>query len=342
MLKSISLLLFFSSFFVLYGQDIHFSQASETPMLINPAATGVFNGWERVSVNHKNQWVNSGTKFFTTAIAADMNLFRPRRGKGAYMGVGLQLFNDIGGDSRFGTRQMALSVSGVVPIGETSELSAGLQMGMSQKFGDFSALKFANQFNGEEFSVDIPNGEQNNLASFVYSDLSAGVLYRFSNSKIGFTRDDATDFRIGASYYHINQPNLKYRIGTVQEKLYGKMVLHTRLIKDFSGSDLGLDFYFNQYLQGPHSETLVGALVRYRLQSGGKITGLTQDTYIAFGTAVRVKDAIIPTVKMQYKNFRFGISYDITVSKFGQYYKAGGLEFSLNYTNIDFALFRRR
>ena len=42
-----------------WAQDIHFTQTQEVPMLINPAATGMFNGWERVSVNHKNQWVNS-------------------------------------------------------------------------------------------------------------------------------------------------------------------------------------------------------------------------------------------------------------------------------------------
>ncbi|MBL7898477.1 MAG: type IX secretion system membrane protein PorP/SprF, partial [Crocinitomicaceae bacterium] len=63
-----------------FAQDIHFTQSQQTPMLLNPAATGLFNGWERVTVNHKNQWVNSGTKFFTTSLAADMNFFKPKRG----------------------------------------------------------------------------------------------------------------------------------------------------------------------------------------------------------------------------------------------------------------------
>jgi type IX secretion system PorP/SprF family membrane protein len=341
-MKKIAYFIFTLTSCLSFGQDIHFSQASETPMLINPAATGVFDGWERVSFNQKNQWVNAGTKFFTTALAADLNLFKPRRGKGAYMGVGLQFFNDIGGDSKFGMRQMALSISGVVPFDDFNTLSAGLQMGLSQKFGDFSVLKFANQFDGEDFTSDIPSGEQNNLATFVYTDLSAGLMYRFNNKKIGFSRDDATDFRFGVAYYHINQPKLKYRIGTISEQLYGKLVLSTAIIKDFSGSKLGVNAYVNQYLQGPHSETLIGALLRYRLHAGGKITGLNQDSYLSVGLAVRVNDAIVPIVKLQYKSFSFGMSYDITVSKLGQYYRGGGLEFSLSYANLDFALFKRR
>ncbi|MGV6860305.1 MAG: PorP/SprF family type IX secretion system membrane protein [Putridiphycobacter sp.] len=336
---------FFICFFVLVdgnAQDIHFSQASETPMIINPAATGVFDGWERVTVNHKNQWVNAGTRFFTTAIAADLNLFKPRRGKGAYMGLGIQFYNDIGGDSKFGTRLFAFSFSGVVPLGGSSELSAGIQTGVAQKFGDFSTLQFANQFNGEGFDANLQSGEINNLATFAYGDFSAGLMYRFNNKKIGFSRDDGTDFRIGAAYFHVNQPELNYRIGTVSEKLYGKLVIHTSIIKDFDGTKLGVNAYINEYLQGPHNEFLIGALLSYRLQAGGKITGLNQDSYLSFGAALRVNDAFIPTVKLQYKSFSFGMSYDITVSKFGQYYRAGGLEFSLSYANLDFALFKRR
>ena len=47
-------------------------------------------------------------------------------------------------------------------------------------------------------------------------------------------------------------------------------------------------------------------------------------------------------MNFQMSNFNFGLSYDITISDFGQYYRGGGLEFSLKYTNMDFALFKRR
>jgi type IX secretion system PorP/SprF family membrane protein len=323
------------------AQDIHFTQSNETAMLINPAATGLFSGWERVTFNHKNQWVSSGTKFFTTSIAADMNLFKPRRGNGAHMGLGLQFYNDIGGDSKFGTRQVLISVSGIVPLDDHQQLSGGLQIGVGQKFGDFSKLHFANQFDGEIFNAENPSGEMNNIVSFMYADVSAGIFYRYGNHKIGFSRDDALDFRIGVAYFHANRPELKYSFGS-SEKLFGKISIHTSILKDFSGSKLGFEASFNQFSQGPHNETLIGAKLRYRIKSGGKITGLNRDTYISGGLLYRYNDAIAPVVNFQTASFNFGLSYDITISKVGQYYRGGGLEFSLKYTNMDFALFKRR
>jgi len=323
------------------AQDIHFTQANQVPMLINPAAAGVFNGWERISMNHKNQWVGAGTKFYTTSIAADMNLLKPRRGSGAHMGMGLQFYNDIGGDSKFGTRQVLLSFSGIVPLDDHQQLSGGIQFGFGQKFGDFNTLHFANQFDGEVFNSANPSGEPNNLATFMYGDVSAGLFYRYGNHKIGFSRDNALDFRFGVAYFHANTPTLKYRLGSTEE-LFGKIVIHASFIRDFDGSKFGIETYANVYNQGPHNETLVGVLMRYRLKSGGKITGLNQDMYISTGVAYRYKDAIAPTVNFQLKNFNFGISYDITIADFGNYYRSGGLEFSLKFTNRDFALFKRR
>ena len=337
---TIALFVFTLSFNV-KAQDIHFTQANQVPMLINPAAAGVFNGWERISVNHKNQWVGSGTKFFTTSIAADLNLFKPRRGSGAHMGMGIQFYNDIGGDSKFGTRQVLLSFSGIVPLNDYHQLSGGLQFGFGQKFGDFNSLHFANQFDGETFNLENPSGESNILATSVYGDVSAGIFYRYGNHKIGFSRDNALDFRIGAAYFHANTPTLKYRLGSTEE-MFGKIVIHSSFVKDFDGTKAGVEAFINIYNQGPHNEFLGGLLMRYRIKSGGKITGLNRDIYLSAGIAYRYKDAIAPTVNFQYKNFNFGISYDITIAEFGSYYRSGGLEFSLKFTNRDFALFKRR
>jgi type IX secretion system PorP/SprF family membrane protein len=323
------------------AQDIHFTQANQVPMLINPAATGVFNGWERVAINQKSQWVSSGTKFYTTSIAADLNLLKPRRGNGAHMGLGLQFYNDIGGDSKFGTRQVLLSVSGIVPLDNKQQLSGGLQLGFGQKFGDFNNLYFANQFDGEVFNSTNPSGESNNLTTFMYSDISAGLFYRYGNNKIGFSRDNSLDFRVGLAYFHANTPTLSYRLGSTEE-MFGKVVIHSSIIKDFDGTKLGVEAFINWYNQGPHNETLVGALVRYRLRSGGKITGMNRDVYLSAGIIYRHKSAIAPTVNFQFKNFNFGMSYDITIAEFGSYYRSGGLEFSLKFTNRDFALFKRR
>lgn len=327
--------------FLATAQDIHFTQSQQNTMLINPAATGVFNGWERATINHKNQWVTSGTKFFTTSLAVDMNFFKPKRGNKAHMGFGFQFYNDIGGDSKFGTKQALFSLSGIVPLAEMHSLSAGLQFGFGQRTGDLTGLIFPNQFDGDALDPTLNSQEYNNLVSFMYPDVSAGLFYRYGNHKVGFARDNATEFKFGVAYYHANTPDMKYRFGFT-EQLYGKLVIHTSFLKDFSGSAFGVEAFFNEFIQGPHNETLFGALLRYRLSSGSKTTGLSRDTYLMAGCAMRYNDAVCPMVYFQWSGLKFGLSYDVTVSQFANFARSGGLEFSFEYANLDFALFKRR
>jgi hypothetical protein len=49
----------------------------------------------------------------------------------------------------------------------------------------------------------------------------------------------------------------------------------------------------------------------------------------------RHKDAIAPMIRLNYKGFDFGLSYDVTLSTLGQVSRGGGIEFSLVYTNFD-------
>jgi type IX secretion system PorP/SprF family membrane protein len=323
------------------GQDIHFTQINEFEMLLNPAMTGVFEGWERLGANHKNQWVNAGTKYFTTSIAGDINFFKPKRGDRAHMGLGVQFYNDIGGDSKFGTKQFNMNLSAIVPLAPDHEISAGLQFGVAQRTGDLTNLLFSNQFNGSTLDPTINAMELNNLVSFMYPDLSAGIAYHYGNHEIGFDRDDKTEFRIGAAYSHLNRPQLNYRVG-YSEKLWAKWTFHGDFQKDFSGTKSGIEVFCYQFLQGPHSETLLGLMYRYRLTDGTKTTGLKRDMYLKPGIAWRLNDAIAPIIYFHLGSFNFGISYDITISALGNQARSGGLEFSLMYTNLDFALFKRR
>ncbi len=324
-----------------WSQDIHFSQVATNQMLSNPAAAGVFDGWERITVNHKNQWVNAGTKFFTSSMAADLNLFKPKRGNKAHIGLGFQFYNDIGGDSKFGTKQFILNASGIVPLNEMHEISGGIQFGVAQRTGNLGSLVFSNQFNGTVLDPTLNSNEPNNMISFMYPDVGVGVTYRYGNHSIGFSRDHQTDLMIGVAYLHANRPKLAYSLG-YSEKLYSKLAIQVNFLKDFSGSKLGMEGFVYQWVQGPHWETLLGALLRVRLSSGSKTTGLNRDAYFKIGTACRIKDALAPMMHIQFSNFDFGVSYDVTISKLGQTARSGGLEFSFIYTNRDFALFKRR
>src|ERR1041385_2315460 len=150
------------------AQDIHFSQINETPMHLNPANTGLFDGLFRVTLNYRSQWASMGHPYTTAAAAFDMPLiFQKNR---AYMGVGAFLYRDQAGDSKFGTFQGLLSVSGIVPLNDFSKLSAGIQGGYSQRSATISDLQWENQYINGSYDPTASANEGNLLTSYPYAD----------------------------------------------------------------------------------------------------------------------------------------------------------------------------
>jgi type IX secretion system PorP/SprF family membrane protein len=341
-MKKILLSVAFLSCINTYAQDLHFSQTAQTPLLINPAAAGVYDGWERVIINHRNQWLGAGTQFMTTSIAADANFGKNRMNDKAHLGLGIMFYNDIGGDSRFGSQTGSLTVSGILPMGGSGHtLSAGIQGGFGSRNADYTSLRFTSQWNGTEYDPLIGSGEANNASSFRYADASAGIYYVFDGGQSTFSRNNDFKFQLGVAGYHLNKPQLKY--ATVDgDRLMRKYVIHAGVVADLPMRDMSIDASAVQIIQGPHLETLLGMMLRYRFQDGTKITGNSQDAYFGFGAYYRLKDAIIPSILIDWKGFKFGVSYDVTVSTMRRAYRGGSLEFSLSYTNLNHALFKTR
>lgn len=343
MKKAITLALAFCAFQTVNAQDLHFSQTAQTPLLINPGAAGVFDGWERVNINHRNQWLGAGTQFMTTSIAADINLWKPRFNDQAYAGLGVMFYNDIGGDSRFGSQMGSLTLSGIIPMGASGHiLSAGLQGGFGQRRADLSNVTFMNQWDGTSFNPDIISGEQNTATSFAYADASAGIYYLFDGGQSTFARDNNFKLQVGFAGYHLNKPTLRYTNGVNTDRLHRKFVANAGVVADIPGTVFAIDGSVVQFAQGSHYETLLGLMVRYRFENATKITGNSHDAFFGFGLYSRIRDGIIPSIMVDWRGFQFGMSYDVTLSALRNAYRGGSLEFSLSYINRHDALFKTR
>lgn len=325
------------------AQDILFSQTAETPLLINPGATGVYNGWERIQINHRNQWLGANTQFMTSSLACDVNFFKSDRNDKAHLGVGAFFYNDIGGDSRYGTQSGAVSLSGIIPLaGGGHSISAGLQGGFGTRSADLSRVVFESQINGNAFDPTLPSGEPGSLNNFTYLDVSTGFFYQYDSEQSTFARNNNVKFQGGMSMYHVNKPMLRFNGVSSGDALFRKFVAHASYSQDIPSTDWAFDVSAVQFIQGPHYETILGGMGRYRLTDGSKYTGFHRDSYFGFGLYMRVKDAVIPRVLIDWKGFKMGVSYDITISQLARAYKGGSLEFSLAYTNMKYALFKRR
>lgn len=323
------------------AQDLHFSQVLQSPVLLNPGAVGVYDGWERAVIHHRNQWLGANTQFMSTAIAADVTFFKNPRRNTAYLGMGLSFYNDVGGDAKFGIQTGSMTFSGILPIGSASQLSLGIQAGFGSRKGDMSRLLYESQWTGAGFDPTVASGEGDALNAFQYLDASTGIFYQFDGGQSTFARNNDMKFQAGLAVYHANAPQMKYRLGGT-EKLARKYVGMMNYAMDLPSTSWGFDVQFVQFIQGGHYETIFGGLLRKRFREGTKQTGFSQDASFGFGSYFRMKDAIIPTIQIDFKGFRFGLSYDITVSALRKAYSAGSIELSLSYTNFHHALFKRR
>lgn len=324
------------------AQDFHVTQILQSPNLLNPGAVGVYDGWERVAVQHRNQWLGGGTTYMTTGINADANFFKSDRNPKAHLGAGIQFYNDIAGNSGYGLQTGSLIVSGILPVGNGSQLSLGIQGGIGNRSGNMSRLIYDSQWNGNDaYDPTLTSGETGSLSSFIYMDASAGIFYQFDGGQSTFARNNDIKLQAGFAGYHLNAPTLRYRTGS-QEQLARKYVAMVKYSMDIPDSKLAFDAQFAQFIQGGHYESILGLILRRRFQDGGKITGINQDAFLGLGVYTRLKDAIAPTMQIDWRGFHFGVSYDLTLSALRYGYKGGSLELSLSYTNLNNAIFKTR
>ncbi len=336
---------FLSTFVVLFSfesisQDIHFSQFNETPQLLNPAATGVYNGYMRGIINYKNQWAAMGNAFNTTAASFDIPMFDYNERK-AHLGMGLNFFNDQAGDSKMGITQVNLCIAGILPVSKESKFSVGLSLGGAQNKMNLSTLQWGTQYNGQGFDTNLNSGENTGTTAFWYADIGAGLYYEYSKGKKTLDRNEEKRLSIGVAYFHLNQPVLKFI--SVEQKLYSKYVVNIAGHFDKTGTKLSILPSAIVFMQGPNMEITAGCALRYRIKNGTKITGFYSETGLAIGVHYRVNDAVIPSVTFQMKDFSIGVSYDLNVSSYKQVSKLnGGAEISLKYHLMKGALFKQK
>jgi type IX secretion system PorP/SprF family membrane protein len=321
-----------------FGQDLHFSQISQMPLLLNPGATGMMDGVMRASLQHRNQWVGSNGKFNNTMAAFDMNFLKDQGYNKGYLGVGAFFFNDAAGDGNYGKQSGALSFSGAIPMGRGGNhtLSLGLQAGFASTSINGQNLIFESQWNGTTYDPNTLSGEAI-VPSYSYSDVSTGLYYTIDGSNSTFAGKTKSKFNLGLAVYHANKPKLRYTIGGT-ERLNRKFVAHANYVKEVAGSNIRLSADVAQFMQGKNRETIYGGMFGLKLVDNVNYPG--GSSYIGLGLHFRTFESIIPSFMVEMRGFRFELSYDATLSYWRKAAGGGSLELSLVYTHFDLGLFK--
>src|SRR3954468_11308452 len=93
------------------AQDPNFSQFFVSPLTLNPALTGKFDGAVRVAGNYRNQWPTINNAFTTYTVSADAGILKSKIAENDVFGVGIMAFSDKSGNGVLQNNIISFSTS---------------------------------------------------------------------------------------------------------------------------------------------------------------------------------------------------------------------------------------
>ena len=287
------------------AQDIHFSQFYENAILRNPALTGIFSGDYKIGIDYRSQWGSVAMPYNTTMISGETRILVNRE-IGDYLSFGLVATYDKAGTINFTSEQVypAIAYNKSLEDQHHTYLSVGLTGGIINRSVDMSKMTFGNQYVNGNYNSNNPTFESASFKSLNNYDVGAGVSL---NSSLDLY--SRFNYYVGASLYHINRPTEIFTGADGLVKLPMKFQFsagfHVPINEQFSFTING-----NYSLQQPYSEFIFGGLFTWRAVP----IGLPSIFAFHFGAYYRMQDAIVPMIKIDYKNVSFGYSYDVNNS----------------------------
>ncbi len=319
----------------LKAQDYHFSQYFDTPLLVNPSLTGVFNGDQRAILYYRDQWSSVMTNPYRSfGFSFDTRIWKNADETG-YLALGINAMKDKAGASELSVTQGLLSLAYHQQIGMTSLLSAGIQGGFTQRTLNQANLVWDNQYdpNAGGFDTNLPTGETSIYEGFGHADMAVGLLYSYFSPETNSSSNDGVRFNLGGAFYHFNRPDKSFT-ELFDHKLYSKIVVHGRALIGLAQSNLAIAPNFMYQMQGPNTEILAGLGFRFMLQEQSRYTGFMKESALTLGCLTRINDAIIPYIAFEFANYSIGVSYDTNISSLRRATNSvGGFEVNLRYIN---------
>lgn len=320
MKKTIAILgIFLSLSLLVNAQDPHFSQFFASPLTLNPAFTGRFDGTLRVSGNYRNQWPAFNNVYTTSTLSVDFGILKNKLPDYDTWGIGIIALTDKAGGGVLTNNYVGLSTSYHKALDEDGfkQIGIGFQGTYGQKRLDKNKLLFTDQLTPFGFTGVTKEIFNDDILNINYLDINAGLLFSSST-------DESNNFYVGASMYHINRAKESF-IG-------GNWNIFPRTTFSAGGffpvSDI-LTFHTSgiyQYQSGA-SETVVGGALSASFDDQSE-----NPSNVYGGLWYRINDAVIPYIALEFGGIRIGASYDINVSslKAGSQSR-GGTEISLIY-----------
>ncbi|MBN2213445.1 MAG: PorP/SprF family type IX secretion system membrane protein [Bacteroidales bacterium] len=183
-------ILFSISFSAGLSQDIHFTLFNNSPLYINPANTGNFDGNWRITGNYRDQWRAISEPFTTASVGFDMHFYIYNQ----KIDGGICIINDNSGAIGLTANKFYLSLAYEKSLNKNL-FRFGLQAGYAFLSFGGGDVTYPSDWNFNTGTFD--NGNPSEKSS--YPDINIGVIWK-SAVKI-------FEPQVGISLSHINFPS---------------------------------------------------------------------------------------------------------------------------------------
>jgi type IX secretion system PorP/SprF family membrane protein len=303
------------------GQDIHFSQIFETPLLRNPALAGLFSGDIKAQTVYRSQW-NSVTNAYHTG-SANVEVKFPVGTTNDFITLGTQILYDKSGTVDLTSTHIlpAFNYHKSLSAEKNMYLSFAVMAGMVQRRIDVSKITTNSQYNGTGYDPSLSIRENGLKPSYSYFDGTVGMSF---NMQLGENKDN--NLFLGAAYHHFNKAKKVSFYSDSRIQATPKWVGNAGI--KMSTSDYNyVTFEADYSKQGTTQEIVGGLMYSMKLDDPEAPTRV-----LHAGTYMRFNDAIIPVVKMEASPIAVAVSYDINISSLKRVSTGrGGFELSVTY-----------
>ena len=308
------------------AQDPGFSQFFASPLTLNPALTGKFNGVVRVAGNYRNQWPSINNAFITSTISVDAPILTDRLPENDTWGIGIMAMTDKTASGVLNSNYVSFSTAyhKALDLDGYHSIGVGFQGTYANQSLDGTRLTFEDGLQLDGTWLRSPTEAINSqFVSVHYFDMNIGLLYNASTN-------GNNNYYFGASAYHLNHPKVSF-LGVDTINIPTRITLHGGGFFPIAGSPSTI------YLSGLFSNQ-AGAR-EYVLGGAWAVAATTDETNpVNFYAGLwgrftnNTTDAVIPYVGLDYSDFSLGVSYDVNVSSLQTASQSrGGIEASLIY-----------
>ena len=319
------------AFFLVAGlmaqaQDIHFSQYYASPLTLNPALTGKFDGFARVNGIYRGQYFGlsqSASIFRTPALSVDFSLLKDLL-KGNALGVGISVVNDAqtstasdgSGSGKINTTTIALDLGFTLNLNKkkSMQLSIGLEPSFTLKNTNGN-YEYPQAFNTNlQYDLASPNHETLSSPKKNYFNFDYGLF--FNHKPI-----DKLTYFVGFSMKNVTRPQTAViDQNNANGKLQFLYVVHGGLEIIVAPKWTLIPGVLYQS-EAKANEANAGITVGYDVMDRNK-NGERQKATIYLGLWNRMGNDvgsafqyrnITPKIGMDYRNFRIDFAYDISM-----------------------------